>query len=126
MTAARRSAHRCRLENCNRARMRSRKTVSGAICCRNRTSVVEVSGDPSDQAPYSFKNYRAELSVVFQNKVQTSQYRAVVPDRLRGDQNGWSIWRRCARITGRPSGRCNRATSGIGERQLRAADTEVR
>ena len=28
-------------------------------------------------APYRFKNYRAELSVVFQNKVQTSQYRAV-------------------------------------------------
>jgi aerobic carbon-monoxide dehydrogenase large subunit len=28
-------------------------------------------------APYRFRNYRADLDVVFQNKVQTSQYRAV-------------------------------------------------
>ena len=28
-------------------------------------------------APYRFRNYRADLQVVFQNKVQISQYRAV-------------------------------------------------
>ena len=28
-------------------------------------------------APYTFRNYRADLQVVFQNKVQMSQYRAV-------------------------------------------------
>jgi carbon-monoxide dehydrogenase large subunit len=53
-------------------------TAVGAFSSFPRTSVVE--GNQVIRligAPYSFKNYRAELSVVFQNKVQTSQYRAV-------------------------------------------------
>lgn len=53
-------------------------TAVGAFSSFPRTSVVE--GNQVVRligAPYQFKNYRAELSVVFQNKVQTSQYRAV-------------------------------------------------
>ncbi|HEY0219549.1 MAG TPA: xanthine dehydrogenase family protein molybdopterin-binding subunit [Afipia sp.] len=53
-------------------------TAVGAFSSFPRTSVVE--GNQVVRligTPYSFKNYRAELSVVFQNKVQTSQYRAV-------------------------------------------------
>lgn len=53
-------------------------TAVGAFSSFPRTSVVE--GNQVVRligAPYRFKNYRAELSVVFQNKVQTSQYRAV-------------------------------------------------
>lgn len=53
-------------------------TAVGAFSSFPRTSVVE--GNQVIRligAPYLFKNYRAELSVVFQNKVQTSQYRAV-------------------------------------------------
>jgi carbon-monoxide dehydrogenase large subunit len=53
-------------------------TAVGAFSSFPRTSVVE--GNQVIRligTPYSFKNYRAELSVVFQNKVQTSQYRAV-------------------------------------------------
>jgi carbon-monoxide dehydrogenase large subunit len=53
-------------------------TAVGAFSSFPRTSVVE--GNQVVRligTPYRFKNYRAELSVVFQNKVQTSQYRAV-------------------------------------------------
>jgi carbon-monoxide dehydrogenase large subunit len=53
-------------------------TAIGAFSSFPRTSVVE--GNQVIRligAPYKFQNYRAELSVVFQNKVQTSQYRAV-------------------------------------------------
>lgn len=53
-------------------------TGVGAFSSFPRTSVVE--GNQVIRligTPYQFKNYRAELSVVFQNKVQTSQYRAV-------------------------------------------------
>jgi carbon-monoxide dehydrogenase large subunit len=53
-------------------------TAVGAFSSFPRTSVVE--GNQVIRligTPYRFKNYRAELSVVFQNKVQTSQYRAV-------------------------------------------------
>lgn len=53
-------------------------TAIGAFSSFPRTSVVE--GNQVIRligTPYRFKNYRAELSVVFQNKVQTSQYRAV-------------------------------------------------
>lgn len=53
-------------------------TAIGAFSSFPRTSVVE--GNQVVRligAPYRFRNYRADLSVVFQNKVQTSQYRAV-------------------------------------------------
>ncbi len=53
-------------------------TAVGAFSTYPRTSAVE--GNQALRlmgAPYQFKNYRGELSVVFQNKVQTSQYRAV-------------------------------------------------
>jgi carbon-monoxide dehydrogenase large subunit len=53
-------------------------TAIGPFSSFPRTSVVE--GNQVVRligAPYKFQNYRAELSVVFQNKVQTSQYRAV-------------------------------------------------
>jgi carbon-monoxide dehydrogenase large subunit len=53
-------------------------TAIGAFSSYPRTSVVE--GNQVVRligAPYRFRNYRANLSVVFQNKVQTSQYRAV-------------------------------------------------
>ncbi|PTM42969.1 xanthine dehydrogenase family protein molybdopterin-binding subunit [Bosea sp. 124] len=53
-------------------------TAIGAFSTYPRTSAVE--GNQVVRlmgAPYRFRNYRAELSVVFQNKVQTSQYRAV-------------------------------------------------
>jgi carbon-monoxide dehydrogenase large subunit len=53
-------------------------TAIGAFSTYPRTSVVE--GNQVIRligAPYLFKNYRAELEVIFQNKVQTSQYRAV-------------------------------------------------
>ena len=50
-----------------------------------RTSVVEGNQVyPADGRALPFRNYRADLQVVFQNKVQMSQYRAVGhPDRLR-------------------------------------------
>ena len=53
-------------------------TAIGAFSSFPRTSVVE--GNQVVRlmgAPYRFRNYRADLSVIFQNKVQTSQYRAV-------------------------------------------------
>jgi carbon-monoxide dehydrogenase large subunit len=53
-------------------------TAIGAFSTYPRTSVVE--GNQVIRlmgAPYRFKNYRAKLEVIFQNKVQTSQYRAV-------------------------------------------------
>lgn len=53
-------------------------TAIGAFSTYPRTSVVE--GNQVIRligAPYRFRNYRAALEVVFQNKVQTSQYRAV-------------------------------------------------
>ncbi|MGJ4931315.1 xanthine dehydrogenase family protein molybdopterin-binding subunit [Bradyrhizobium sp. HKCCYLS2038] len=53
-------------------------TAIGAFSTYPRTSVVE--GNQVIRligAPYGFKSYRAALEVVFQNKVQTSQYRAV-------------------------------------------------
>lgn len=53
-------------------------TAVGAFSTYPRTSVVE--GNQVIRligAPYRFRNYRADLTVVFQNKVQTSQYRAV-------------------------------------------------
>lgn len=53
-------------------------TAIGAFSTYPRTSVVE--GNQVIRligAPYRFRDYRADLSVVFQNKVQTSQYRAV-------------------------------------------------
>lgn len=53
-------------------------TAIGAFSTYPRTSVVE--GNQVIRligAPYRFKNYRATLEVIFQNKVQTSQYRAV-------------------------------------------------
>ena len=53
-------------------------TAIGAFSTYPRTSAVE--GNQVIRligAPYRFRNYRAELAVVFQNKVQTSQYRAV-------------------------------------------------
>jgi aerobic carbon-monoxide dehydrogenase large subunit len=53
-------------------------TAIGAFSSFPRTSVVE--GNQVVRlmgAPYRFRNYRGDLSVVFQNKVQTSQYRAV-------------------------------------------------
>ena len=53
-------------------------TAIGPFSTFPRTSVVE--GNQVIRligAPYRFKDYRAELTVVFQNKVQTSQYRAV-------------------------------------------------
>ena len=53
-------------------------TAIGAFSSYPRTSVVE--GNQVVRligAPYRFRDYRADLAVVFQNKVQTSQYRAV-------------------------------------------------
>ncbi|KAA9383224.1 xanthine dehydrogenase family protein molybdopterin-binding subunit [Neorhizobium galegae] len=53
-------------------------TAIGAFSSYPRTSAVE--GNQVIRlmgAPYDFSSYRANLSVVFQNKVQTSQYRAV-------------------------------------------------
>lgn len=53
-------------------------TAIGAFSSFPRTSVVE--GNQVVRlmgAPYRFRNYRGDLSVIFQNKVQTSQYRAV-------------------------------------------------
>ena len=53
-------------------------TAIGAFSTYPRTSVVE--GNQVIRligAPYGFTSYRAALEVVFQNKVQTSQYRAV-------------------------------------------------
>jgi carbon-monoxide dehydrogenase large subunit len=53
-------------------------TAIGAFSSFPRTSVVE--GNQVVRlmgAPYRFRNYRGNLNVVFQNKVQTSQYRAV-------------------------------------------------
>ena len=53
-------------------------TAIGAFSAYPRTSVVE--GNQVYRlmgAPYTFRNYRADLQVVFQNKVQMSQYRAV-------------------------------------------------
>lgn len=53
-------------------------TAIGAFSAYPRTSVVE--GNQVYRlmgAPYAFRNYRADLQVVFQNKVQMSQYRAV-------------------------------------------------
>ena len=53
-------------------------TAIGPFSTYPRTSVVE--GNQVVRligAPYRFRDYRANLEVVFQNKVQTSQYRAV-------------------------------------------------
>jgi aerobic carbon-monoxide dehydrogenase large subunit len=53
-------------------------TAIGAFSTYPRTSVVE--GNQVIRligAPYRFKSYRAALEVIFQHKVQTSQYRAV-------------------------------------------------
>jgi aerobic carbon-monoxide dehydrogenase large subunit len=53
-------------------------TAIGAFSSFPRTSVVE--GNQVIRlmgAPYRFRDYRGNLNVVFQNKVQTSQYRAV-------------------------------------------------
>jgi carbon-monoxide dehydrogenase large subunit len=53
-------------------------TAIGAFSSFPRTSVVE--GNQVVRlmgAPYRFRNYCGDLNVVFQNKVQTSQYRAV-------------------------------------------------
>ena len=53
-------------------------TAIGAFSTYPRTSVVE--GNQVIRligAPYRFRSYRAGLSVIFQNKTQTSQYRAV-------------------------------------------------
>lgn len=53
-------------------------TGIGPFSAYPRTSVVE--GNQAYRlmgAPYRFENYRADLQVVFQNKVQMSQYRAV-------------------------------------------------
>ncbi len=53
-------------------------TAIGSFSSYPRTSAVE--GNQVIRligAPYDFDSYRAKLSVVFQNKVQTSQYRAV-------------------------------------------------
>jgi carbon-monoxide dehydrogenase large subunit len=53
-------------------------TGIGAFSAYPRTSVVE--GNQVYRlmgAPYTFRSYRADLQVVFQNKVQMSQYRAV-------------------------------------------------
>ena len=53
-------------------------TAIGAFSTYPRTSVVE--GNQVIRligAPYRFRDYRAVLQIVFQNKVQTSQYRAV-------------------------------------------------
>lgn len=53
-------------------------TAIGAFSSYPRTSAVE--GNQVVRlmgAPYDFSAYRANLSVIFQNKVQTSQYRAV-------------------------------------------------
>ncbi|MGQ0686992.1 xanthine dehydrogenase family protein molybdopterin-binding subunit [Bradyrhizobium sp.] len=53
-------------------------TAIGAFSAYPRTSVVE--GNQVYRlmgAPYLLRNYRADLQVVFQNKVQMSQYRAV-------------------------------------------------
>jgi carbon-monoxide dehydrogenase large subunit len=53
-------------------------TGVGPFSAYPRTSVVE--GNQVFRlmgAPYTFQDYRADLQVVFQNKVQTSQYRAV-------------------------------------------------
>jgi len=53
-------------------------TAIGPFSTYPRTSVVE--GNQVVRligAPYRFRDYRANLNVVFQNKVQTSQYRAV-------------------------------------------------
>src|SRR3569833_994155 len=53
-------------------------TAIGAFSTYPRTSVVE--GNQVIRligAPYRFKTYRAALEVIFQHKVQTSQYRAV-------------------------------------------------
>lgn len=53
-------------------------TGIGAFSAYPRTSVVE--GNQVFRlmgAPYGFQNYRADLQVIFQNKVQMSQYRAV-------------------------------------------------
>ncbi|MGC2083036.1 MAG: xanthine dehydrogenase family protein, partial [Bradyrhizobium sp.] len=53
-------------------------TAIGAFSSYPRTSVVE--GNQVIRligAPYKFKSYRAALEVIFQHKVQTSQYRAV-------------------------------------------------
>ncbi|MGK6316892.1 xanthine dehydrogenase family protein molybdopterin-binding subunit [Neorhizobium sp. DT-125] len=53
-------------------------TAIGPFSSYPRTSAVE--GNQVVRligAPYDFSSYRANLSVVFQNKVQTSQYRAV-------------------------------------------------
>ncbi len=53
-------------------------TAIGAFSTYPRTSVVE--GNQVIRligAPYRFRNYRAALEVIFQHKVQTSQYRAV-------------------------------------------------
>jgi carbon-monoxide dehydrogenase large subunit len=53
-------------------------TAVGAFSAYPRTSVVE--GNQVFRligTPYRFQNYRADLQVVFQNKVQMSQYRAV-------------------------------------------------
>lgn len=54
------------------------RTAIGAFSTYPRTSAVE--GNQAFRlmgAPYDFSAYRGQLSVVFQNKVQTSQYRAV-------------------------------------------------
>jgi carbon-monoxide dehydrogenase large subunit len=53
-------------------------TAIGPFSTYPRTSVVE--GNQVIRligAPYLFRDYRADLAVVFQNKTQTSQYRAV-------------------------------------------------
>jgi carbon-monoxide dehydrogenase large subunit len=53
-------------------------TPIGAFSAYPRTSVVE--GNQAFRlmgAPYQMKDYRGRLNVLFQNKVQTSQYRAV-------------------------------------------------
>lgn len=53
-------------------------TAVGPYSSYPRTSVVE--GNQVVRligAPYRFRDYRADLDVVYQNKVQTSQYRAV-------------------------------------------------
>jgi carbon-monoxide dehydrogenase large subunit len=53
-------------------------TAVGPFSAYPRTSVVE--GNQVFRligTPYRFQNYRADLQVVFQNKVQMSQYRAV-------------------------------------------------
>jgi aerobic carbon-monoxide dehydrogenase large subunit len=53
-------------------------TGIGAFSAYPRTSVVE--GNQAYRlmgAPYRFGNYRADLQIVFQNKVQMGQYRAV-------------------------------------------------